>query len=273
MPRGGMRNWIAAALLAMASPCPAAASDLYTVNTITSGTAPERRDIGFAQCLRDVVVRVTGNSRLLNEPRVAEQASHAGDMIASHTFRDRMGGIPIHDEQGSYDRPHDLTCVFDEGKLDAFLATLGGKPWRDRSLVVAVVAIRDMKGAGTLLAEDSPDPRDRDMRTALLAAAARLALPLALPTRDELVQAGLDPAAMAQANPANLDRLAKATRAGIALTGTVVWSDRDLGWVASWQLAGPAPHVSWGISGVGFDDAFRNAVAGAAQVLSGNEAP
>ncbi|WP_406873454.1 DUF2066 domain-containing protein [Aminobacter sp. P9b] len=271
MPRGEMRNWIAAALLVM--PCQAIASDLYATQTITSGTAPERRDIGFAQCLRDVVVRVTGNSRLLNEPRVAEQARHAGDLIASHTFRDRMGGIPIHDEQGSYDRPHDLTCVFDQSKLDAFLATLGGKPWRDRPLVVAVVAIRDMKGAGTMLADDSPDPRDRDMRAALMNAGERAALPFALPTRGELVQAGLDPAAMAGANPTRLDGLAKATRAGVLLTGTVVWSDKDLGWVASWQLAGPAPHVSWGISGVGFDDAFRNAVAGAAQVLSGNEAP
>lgn len=271
MLRGGMRIWMGAALLAMAWPGPATAFDLYTTRTITSGTAPERRDIGFAQCLRDVVVRVTGDSRLLGEPRLALQASHAGELIASHSFRDRMGGIPIHDEQGSYDRPHDLTCVFDEGKLDAFLATLGGKPWRDRPLVVAVVAIRDMQGVGTMLADDSPDPRDRDMRTALLAAAARLALPLALPTRDELAQAGLDPVAMA--GPTRLDGLATATRADIVLTGTVAWSDKDLGWVASWHLAGPAPYVGWGISGVGFDDAFRNAVAGAAQVLSGNAGP
>ena len=45
----------------------------------------------------------------------------AGDYVASFTYRDRLEGIPIHDEQGTYDRPHDLTVNVDPAKIDAAL--------------------------------------------------------------------------------------------------------------------------------------------------------
>lgn len=271
MLRGGIglgtTLWVMALLLG-----PAIASNLYTTQTITSGTAPERRDIGFAQCLRDVVVKVTGDSRLLNDPRVAEQAGHAGDLIASHAFRDRMGGTPIHDEQGSYDRPHDLTCVFDEAKLDAFLKSLGREPWLKRPRLVAVVGIRDKKGVESMLAGDSSGPRDRDMLTALARAADKLALPMVVPSQRQLSQAGLNTRTLATADPARLNTLAKMASGDVALTGTIIWSDKDLGWVANWRTEADGENQSWGVTGVGFDEAFRNAVAGAAQVLSGHGA-
>ena len=36
----------------------ASASDLYTTVTVTSGTAPERRALGFVNCFRDILVKV-----------------------------------------------------------------------------------------------------------------------------------------------------------------------------------------------------------------------
>lgn len=268
MLRGGIG--LGVALWVMALPGLAAASDLYTTQTITSGTAPERRDIGFAQCLRDVVVKVTGDTRLLNAPAVAGQAKRAGDLIASYTFRDRMGGVPLHDEQGSYDRPHDLTCVFDAAKLDAFLKSLNREPWLTRPRVVAVVGIRDMKGVETMLAGDSASPRDRDMLTALARAADKVALPLVVASQRQLSQAGLNTRTLPTADPARLNTLAKMAGGDVALAGNIVWSDKDLGWVANWRTDADGKNHGWGVSGVSFDDAFRNAVAGAAQVLSGH---
>ncbi|PWK70780.1 DUF2066 domain-containing protein [Aminobacter sp. AP02] len=271
MLRGGIGLGVALWVMALLGPMPA--SDLYTTRVITSGTAPERRDIGFAQCLRDVVVKVTGDSRLLNEQALAQQAKHAGELVASHTFRDRMGGIPLHDEQGSYDRPHDLTCVFDPPKLDAFLHTLGREPWLTRPRLVAVVAIRDTKSVESMLASDSNGQRDQDMRTALLSAADRLALPLVVPSQRQLSQAGLVAKTLGSADPARLDTLARIAGGDVALVGTLMWSEEDLGWVANWRTEADGENHNWGISGVGFDDAFRNAVAGAAQVLSGHGDP
>lgn len=273
MLRGELRNALAALLLLTAGLGHAGAADLYSVGTITSGTAPERRDIGFANCLRDVVVRATGDTRLLNEKRLAEQARHAGDLIASYSFRDRMSGTPIHDEQGSYDRPHDLTCIFDQTKLDAFLKSFEREPWLKRPRLVAVIGIRDMKGAASMLASDSLAPRDKDMRTALISAADKLALPILLPSQQQLMLAGLALPALAKTDPARLGTLARMAGGERALVGTMVWNSKPAGWVAEWRIADAPPATRWGISGVGFDDAFRNAVSGAAQVLSGHEEP
>lgn len=253
--------------------CPAFAAEmsgLYSTATITSGTAPARRDIGFANCLRQIVVRVSGDPRLAADPRVAAEVRRAGDLIASHSFRDRMSGTPIHDEQGSYDRPHDLTCVFDRPRLDAFLATLGRKPWLDRPRLTAVIAIRDFKGADSLLAKDSLGPRDNDMRSTLAAAAAGQGLDLELPDAATLAASHLDIAASVDAP--TVDALARQSGAGKVLVGTLVWRDKNPpGWVAEWHIAGQPSR--WSISGVGFDDAFRAGIGGAAQVLSGNGEP
>lgn len=250
------------------------ASDFYTTVTVTSGTAPERRAIGFANCFRDVLVKLSGNQSLLAEPEVDAQAGRAGELISGFTFRDRLSGVPMHDEQGSYDRPHDLTCIFDRAKLDAFLASLGSKPWLDRPRLVAVIGIRDMKGAQTILASDGATPRDRDMRTALAAAADKQGLDLAVPGEATIAAAHLEVAGLSSADPVTIAALARASGGDMALVGTLVWSVRSPpGWIAEWHLAGREPPTAWGISGVGFDDAFRNGVGGAAQVLSGNEAP
>jgi uncharacterized protein len=53
----------------------------------------------------------------------------------------------------------------------------------------------------------------------------------------------------------------------------MLWSEEALGWVAEWRLAAAGKTYRWQIRGVSFDDAFRNAMAGAAQVLSGHGQP
>jgi hypothetical protein len=59
----------------------------------------------------------------------------------------------------------------------------------------------------------------------------------------------------------------------VLLAGTLAWSDTTLGWIGAWRLDMPGTSVRWQIGGVTFDEAFRNAMGGAAQVLSGNGQP
>ncbi|MCC8942400.1 DUF2066 domain-containing protein, partial [Bradyrhizobium sp. Arg68] len=59
----------------------------------------------------------------------------------------------------------------------------------------------------------------------------------------------------------------------VALVGRLVWDDKDLGWATRWQLAWHGKDYKWQFRGVSFDEAFRRAVGGAAQVLSGNGDP
>jgi hypothetical protein len=57
----------------------------------------------------------------------------------------------------------------------------------------------------------------------------------------------------------------------LALAGDLVWKER--GWQARWRLVRRGVDYRWGSEGVSFDDAFRRAMDGALQILSGHGRP
>lgn len=58
---------------------------------------------------------------------------------------------------------------------------------------------------------------------------------------------------------AELNALAKEAGGDLALAGSIVWSDEDLGWVADWRLAPTGETHRWQVRGVSFDEARRSA--------------
>ena len=58
------------------------------------------RPAGFAHCLREVLVKVSGEPKLEHDPRVSEMAAHADTLVASFDYADLMAGIPVYDDQG-----------------------------------------------------------------------------------------------------------------------------------------------------------------------------
>jgi hypothetical protein len=182
-----------------------------------------------------------------------------------------MAGIPVHDEQGTRDRPYDLAVGFHPAKIDAALRSLGQEPWTGpRPRVVVLVAVR-LGPTTYLLASDGE--RGRDQREALEAAAARFGLPIALPDQAALTEAGLSYESLPTVDPARLDATARTMGGDLALIGSMLWSQEALGWIADWRLGAEGKSYRWQIRGVSFDDAFRNAMAGAAQILSGHGQP
>jgi uncharacterized protein len=163
--------------------------DLYQAQTIVTGQGEESRRFGFPVCLEQVLVKVSGDSRLTGDPEVAMLVGQAATFVTDFAFRDRMAGIPVHDEQGTRDRPYDLTVRFDPAKIDAALRSLGRQPWSaSRPRVIPFVGV-DLAGATYLLASDGT--RGRDQREALAAAAARYGMPMTLPEQAALAAAGL----------------------------------------------------------------------------------
>ncbi len=183
--------WLAVSLviaLASSASLAAAGSDLYRVSAVVSGQGEVNRAIGLAQCLEDVLVKVSGDPRLIGDRNVAEFKQRAGTFVARFEYRDRMSGIPIHDEQGSYDRPHDLSVEFDAVKIDAILRSVGRQPWLSpRPNVVVFLAVNGRKAKFALTSDGGPDP---DMRNSLAAAATRVGLPMTLPTSVQLARRG-----------------------------------------------------------------------------------
>jgi len=64
--------------------------------------------------------------------------------------------------------------------------------------------------------------------------------------------------------------IAKESGGDALLTGTLVWTEAALGWTARWHLAWRGREHRWRVSGVSFDDAFRNGIDRTVAVLSGH---
>jgi uncharacterized protein len=99
------------------------------------------------------------------------------------------------------------------------------------------------------------------MRKALANAAQRYGLPVYLPNIATL-----------QSNQIRIDTAAVILSDCRALRSCRTAS-ASLGWVATWSLQANGRRFRWSVSGVNYDEAFRNAVRGAARVLSGNGKP
>lgn len=262
----------ALAALAASLGTPAAADiSLYGAQAIVSGNIKATRGTGMAQCLEDVLVKVSGDPRLIGDRRAKALARQAESLVREIRYRDRMGHKPINDEQGTRDRPFDLMVTFEPAKIDAALKSLGRKPWAGPRPRVAMLLVVNNGVVGYVLAADGE--RGQDQREALAAAANQVGLAVVVPTRAALAEAGLTERTLPSAEPAQLDGVAKTAGADVALAGRLIWSDAARGWVAEWRMASARKTFAWRIRGVSFDDAFRHAMRGAAQILSGNGQP
>ncbi|PDQ20653.1 hypothetical protein CN311_13100 [Mesorhizobium sanjuanii] len=248
-----------------------AGDDLYRAQTIVTGQGEENRQVGFKACLDSVLVRVSGDQRLPKKPEMAALRDRAGSFVAEFRYRDRMEGIPIHDEQGTHDRPHDLTCLYRPEAIDPVLASLGSKPWlAERPHLAIFLATEQGARHFALAADDRPGAL---MRESFVNAADPLAIRIAFPQTSLLSGSGLDATTLRDADMATLDKAARQAGADQALAGSIVWSDKELGWIADWRLETSGKTYSWQVRGVSFDEAFRVGMRGAAQVLSGNGPP
>jgi len=235
---------VAAAMLLVPTVSAHAAGDLYEAVVLVTGQHADNRPDALARAFREDLVKISGDSRLADDPRVAAMATAAGDYVTGYAYRDLMAGVPLHDEQGTRQRPYALTVSFNPEKIDALLASLGVKPWTDRPPVLVDVAVINGDVRFDLAADGS---RGRDMRDALAAEARRMGMVAVLP--------------------------GNAPPDAVTLAGTLTWDAAALGWTAAWSFDDDAGAHAWRISGVSFDAAFRNGLRGVAVMLSGNGDP
>ena len=246
------RHWAVLAVLAGLAATPAAAMQQdpalgrYEARAFVTGTDLRSRPAGMAACLADVLVKVSGDPTILTDPRLAALQQHSADYVTDFDYWDRMSGIAHHDEQGSNDRPYNLTVRFDPARIDAALATLGRSVWPDpRPVLLFRVHVTGGRANFDLT---RAAPQAGEMRAAIVESAQKYGMRVALPG---------DP------GPAD----------GVALAGTLVLSRQALGWVSTWHLDYGGSGYDWGDSGVDFDEAFRDGIGGAMRILSGHGAP
>src|SRR5229473_5858120 len=178
---------LVAALFCAATANAAGADELYEAQAIVTGQREPERLRAFPDCLEDVLVKVSGDPRLIGDRRLVPLKASAGDYVAAFRYHDRMSGIPVHDEQGTRDRPYDLTVSFDEAKIDSALRSLGLEPWKiPRPRLAMFIGVQNGP-TPYLLASDGE--RGLEQKLSLQAAAYKRGMSIVLPTASTLAAA------------------------------------------------------------------------------------
>ena len=254
------------AVVAGAAPSTGAqeAGDLYTATITVTGYDTRSRPYGFAQTLRAVLVNVSGEPRLRDDPRVAALAAHADALVASFSYVDLDAANKIHDDQGTYDRPHDLTVHFVPALIDNALANLGEKPWRGtRPVVVPVLAVRGFTGTYLLSADN---PAGAAQRQAFADVAGDFYMKVRFPAEADFaawgIRLGRFPAPPSSTAPNEA-----------LVAGTLEFQESLPGWIGTWRMRWRGVEYAWGVKGGNYDGAFRDIVRGVLRVASGHGAP
>jgi hypothetical protein len=266
-----VRMSLVAALPCWSGTLTAAAADLYRAQTIVTGQGEANRIVGFACCLEDALIKVSGALKLAGDPRLAAYKSRAEDFESACSYHDQMSGTPTRDEQGTRDRPYDLIVDFDEKKIGDLLETIGLKPWLSQRPVLAVFVEMEQGSRKYIVTSDAKqsDPQ----REALHAAAARRGMDIVLPDVAVLKTSNIERGDVTAMPPSTLAYRMAGQGANIALVGRLVWVDSELGWATQWQMDWQGQPYRWEARGITFDEAFRRGIGGAAQIASGNGGP
>ena len=269
--RATIRIFLASALAWCVGTMAAAGADLYRAQAVVTGEGEANRIIGFAACLEDVLIKVSGAHKLAGDRRLAAYKSNAKSFVKAFSYHDQFSGKPKRDEQGTRDRPYDLTVDFEESKIDGILKALGLKPWLShRPLLAVLVEMKQGPKNFIVTADGTHSDLQRD---ALLAAADRRGMGVVLPSAQALAKLNLDGAGLKPVPYSTLAAVAAEQGGEVALVGQLVWDDRKLGWTTHWQMDWQGRMHRWQVRGVTFDEAFRRGIGGAAQGLSDNGEP
>jgi len=242
--------------------------DLYSAQTVVTGTVEPERTRGFRAGLTDVVIKLTGDVRLAGDARLRPLLVKPHRFVERFEYEDRMKGIPVHDEQGTRERPHYLRMRFKPAAMDAALAQLGLSKWpapRPRLAVwLGVVEARDsfvLRDAG---------PEGYGQRLVVAETAARRGIPVWLPAADTAVTVD----DIEAGDAANLQRAAP--DADALLAGVLALVPGGY-WDITWRFRSRNPTGDrtkrWTMRRVTFDTAIKGGLETAALILSGNATP
>ena len=245
------------------------AAELYRAQTIVTGQGETNRIIGFASCLEDALIKVSGQLRLAGDPRLDPYKARAASLVRDFSYRDEKGGKPKNDEQGTRDRSFFLTVDFDAAGINDILASLGVKPWLTRRPVLGVFVEMQQGSRKYLVAGDL---KQTDLqRNALFAAAAKRGMSIVLPDAAALAGVGANELALAKIAHSKLAEVAAGRGSEVVLIGRLVWDDQELRWTTEWQLDWQGRPHRWQLAAVTFDEAFRQGIGAAAQIIAGQQ--
>lgn len=256
--------WLAPALLplftidTLAEPVP----NLYRAETIITGTEEPERSRGLREAFRELLVKVTGNAGHRDNPALLPLLERAGEFVQEIELEDRMRGIPVHDEQGTRERPHYLRVLFKEDAVNRALAELGIKVWPADRPTVAVWFVVRTPGEHYVLQPQGA--QGYGQREVFLETSQRIGLPIVLAPNPPGAEI-LSPQDVIAPSAALLK---EATSRGEALLLGSIDLTHEGYWDAQWLLAWRGEETRWSLDDVTFDTAIRSGLQKTAGILS-----
>lgn len=239
---------------------------LYRSNVTITGQREAGRIAAYRDCLGLVLVKLSGDPSIVDDARYPAIAETAAGLVQRFSYRDLLAHKPLKDEQGTYDRPYELTVAFDRAGIDAAVRTLGRTPWPGpRPRILLVLGVENFAAVYTLSADGAVD-RSADLRESLDRAAERAGLTVALPQHADLATRRIDKQA-ALAKPD--DAMALARDGDAVLSGRIVFSEQALSWIEEWRLDANGRGMAWQSRSTTFDDALRNVMRDTLRRLAG----
>jgi hypothetical protein len=260
----GILAAILLAMLGLGAAMPATANDLYRTQTIVTGQLEPNRLIGFAVCLEQVLIKVSGAISLTGDRRLDPYKASARDFVRTYEYIDEKGGKPKNDEQGTRDRSFFLIVDFDEKRINHTLAALGLKPWLARRPVLGLFV--EMNPGARTYVVTSDSPQTDLQRASLRNAADRRGMQIALPASAALANLPADGLAAA---PSALTPVAAEQGGEVVVVAHLAWDDQAVAWINDWRLDWRDKPHRWQFRAQTFDDSFRRGIGNAAEVLAG----
>jgi hypothetical protein len=94
-------------------------------------------------------------------------------------------------------------------------------------------------------------------------------MPIVLPDAAALAGVGANELALAGIAPAKIAEAVAGRGGEVVLIVRLVWDDQELRWNSDWQLDWQGKSQQWQLAAVTFDEAFRQGIGAAAQILAG----
>lgn len=274
LPRVGCRSFVgfSVAMVLRASAARAAPSQqdgmpagFYQATAIVTGTDMRQRPSGFADCLMQVMLKLTGQPTLRGNAAVTSLTEHADTLVDHFVYVDPRAALLHHDDQGTYDRPHELTVWFRRQAVDDAIQQLGLSLWHEpRPVLVPIVLVRTKDPEPFLLSLEAP--KGVAMRAALVRIAGSYGVGVHFPAAGELAEWGVD--TIGPPSP-----LGGPTDLRLRVVGTLSFDVKEGGWTGSWSLELEGVEHHWEIHGVSFDQTFDNMSSGAIELTAGTGTP
>lgn len=260
----GLATLATMAVLAVDAAAEQVDDNLYTAQTIVTGTEEPERTRGFRAGLEDVMVKLAGDVRLVENGQLHDLLEAPHSLVARFEYEDRMKDIPVHDEQGTRERPHYLRIVFDRAQIDTAMDSMKRDKWSGKRPLLAVwVGVKTVSETYVLSASG---PEGYGQRGVILETAERRAIPILLPQNG-----GFDVSVSFKAIASgDIEKLRAKSADAEALLSGLLTANATGYWDIAWQLTWQNQTEQWSLENVTFDTALKNGLEMSGLFLSGN---